>query len=107
MTPASAWGQEIHAAGCCAVNDRDCCGPLEAHHLISRGRKAFKDDPRNGLLLCWAHHHGSKLSPHGSPKAFREWMTKNRPEQAAWVEENRWKITPSTANPCKHCLKTA
>jgi len=84
------WGDDIHAAGCCAVCGR--MDGLEAHHLISRGHKAFKDDPRNGLLLCWAHHHGSKLSPHGSPKAFREWMAENRPEQAAWVEANRWKI---------------
>jgi len=92
MTSASAWGQEIHAAGCCAVNNRDCSGPLEAHHLIGRGHKAFKDDPRNGLLLCWAHHHGSKLSPHGAPKAFREWLKINRPEQHTWVQENKWKI---------------
>jgi len=90
VNPARSWGAAIHAAGQCAICGRG--GTLEAHHLISRGHKAFKDDPKNGLLLCWTHHHGSKLSPHGSPKAFMAWLEIHRPEQAAWVKQNRRKI---------------
>jgi len=87
----SAWGQEIHAAGCCAVNNRDCSGPLEAHHILRRHRHATRNDPRGGILLCQYHHRG-KQSAHHTPRWFMAWLAKNRPEQAAWVEANRWKI---------------
>jgi len=86
----TAWGQEIHAAGQCAVNNRDCRGPLEAHHILHRHRHATANDTRGGVLLCYYHHRG-KQSAHHTPRWFMAWLTKNRPEQAAWVEANRWK----------------
>ena len=93
MTALSKWGQAIHAAGRCAVGNEDCKGPLEAHHLISRGHKATRTAVEGGILLCsWHHRLSPHLSAHGAPRAFKTWMEANRPEQAAWVAANKWKI---------------
>lgn len=83
------WGATIHEAGECAV-----CGRtqgLEAHHIIHRHRRATRDDPRNGILLCAAHHRG-KQSAHNSPRWFMGWLEINRPEQYAWVMAERHKL---------------
>ena len=84
------WAASVHSAGRCAVCGRT--DGLEAHHLIGRGHKLFRTDPLNSLLLCWQHHHGSTLSPHGAPKAFREWLKITYPEKYKWVQENKWTI---------------
>jgi len=92
MKPNDSWGQAVHAAGRCAVGI-GCDGPLEAHHLISRSHKATRNAVEGGVLLCARHHRlSNKLSPHGAPRAFREWLKINRPEQAEWVAAHRWKI---------------
>ena len=84
------WGESVHAAGRCAVDNEDCQGPLEAHHLIPRSHKLFRDDSQNGLSLCWQHHHGSRLSPHGAPAAFREWLKTHLPDKYNFMQENKW-----------------
>lgn len=53
----------------CKINNKDCYGRLEAHHILG-----FKDHPElryevnNGITLCHAHHphkreEEAKLSP--------------------------------------------
>ena len=83
------WGDDIHAAGCCAVCGR--MDGLEAHHIISRSHHAIANYTENGILLCASCHRG-KQSAHNTPRWFLGWLAENRPEQAAWVEANRWKI---------------
>lgn len=34
----------------------DCWGPLECAHLLRRGFKAVRWDPRNAVTLCAGHH---------------------------------------------------
>lgn len=91
------WGATIHEAGECAVCGRTC--GLEAHHIIHRHRRATRDDPRNGVLLCCEHHRG-KQSAHNSPRWFWAWLEANSPEQAAWVrrEKNTLHTRGSPAN---------
>jgi len=84
-----AWGRAIHTAGRCAI-----CGAqrnLEAHHIISRSHHSTRNYTENGILLCPACHRG-KQSAHNSHRWFMDWLETHRPEQAAWVKENRWKI---------------
>lgn len=70
----------------------ECNGKLEFHHLIGRGVKSFRHDPRNFAILCTEHHtQSNKLSPHKAPKAFDEWMEFHLPSQWAWVKANQWK----------------
>jgi len=83
----SAWGAIIHAAGggCVCKILGDCKGPLEAHHLITRGRDATRHDPRNGVLLCSYHHKWSKkCSPHMAPLEFAEFLQRFR--QDVWAQ---------------------
>jgi len=89
VTAASTWGASFHAAGRCAVCGRT---DIEAHHIIPRSHHSYRYEIKNGIALCREHHRG-KQSAHNTPRWFMAWLTKNRPEQAAWVEENRWKIS--------------
>lgn len=87
------WGRIIHYLfDGCAING-DCAGNLEAHHLITRSNKVTRHDIRNGIKLCSRHHkYCQKLSAHGAPFAFVEWMQENRPEQSQWVSENKFRV---------------
>ena len=87
------WGLVIHAGNDrCAVNNGECAGNLEAHHLISRANVTLRHKRVNGILLCSLHHKFSKhLSPHGAPLAFAEWMMMERPEQWQWASENKYR----------------
>jgi len=91
----TAWGQYVHAHfSRCAVNNADCAGRLEAHHLINRAIKASRHDPANAILLCSVHHKFSNhLSPHGAPLEFAEWLRVNLLEKWEWVQQNKnnWK----------------
>jgi len=70
----------------------ECKYGLEMHHMISCGVMHFRHDLRNIIVLCANHHRLSTLlSPHGNPKAFNEWMDKERRDHWAWVEANKWK----------------
>lgn len=75
--------QIVHARPRCEMGsqpDAYCSGALEQHH--ARGRlKAYRWRTESHLLLCANHHRWSVYcSAHGAPRAFREWMEKNKPE---------------------------
>jgi len=83
------WGAAIHAAGCCAISGRT--DHLEAHHIIPRSHKSTRYAIENGILLNRDYHRGI-WSAHNKPLWFMAWLKINRPEQYAWVQENKWKI---------------
>ena len=82
------WGEVIHKIYTeCAV-----CGkqPVEAHHLISRANTATRHAIENGIGLCALHHKWcNKLSAHGAPLAFSEWIQENKPETWEWCSRNK------------------
>ena len=43
---------------------------IEMHHI--KRNSTDKRIDRQVIPLCYNHHHGSDLSPHGTPKKFRE-----------------------------------
>ena len=53
-----------------------CWGPLECAHLIRRGFKSIRWDPRNAVTLCAGHHAWS----HQHPIAWRVWCDELRGE---------------------------
>lgn len=71
---------------------------LELHHLIDRGRKKFRYDPNNKLILC-KHCHGShpmfrnhKRCAHGSMtahEAFEKWLQEELPDTWKWYQANK------------------
>lgn len=87
------WGKVIHEIyKTCAV-DSDCSGNVEAHHLISRANTATRHSVENGIGLCSKHHKFcNKLSAHGAPLAFAEWIQLNKPDAWKWCSENKHKI---------------
>lgn len=89
----SLWGaviREIYHS--CAVGD-ECAGNVEAHHLIGRANTATRHKVKNGIGLCSKHHKFcNKLSAHGAPLAFAEWLQKKQPETWEWCSENKHKV---------------
>jgi hypothetical protein len=57
---------------------------IHAHHLISRGVKRHRREPRNGLAVCGECHE--------NPAAILRWVEANRPRQYQWYCEHRWII---------------
>jgi len=69
--------------------DDECKGPLQAHHIITKRRRATRHDPRNGLLVCSKHHTFSTVrSPHGGPAGFFAWFRRAMPERHIWIQDN-------------------
>lgn len=83
-----AWAVVMHRLYTeCAV-----CGasPIEAHHLIGRSNTATRHSIENGIGLCALHHKWcNKLSAHGAPLAFAEWMISHKPKIWNWCSENK------------------
>jgi len=71
----------------CAI----CENPnIEAHHLIGRANTATRHEIENGIGLCSKHHKWcNKLSAHGAPLAFAEWIKENKPETWEWCSQNK------------------
>jgi len=77
---------------CCAI-----CGMVPAclHHILPKSTHPHLiAQPLNLLPLGNTHHTLSDiLAPHSSNWrariAFDNWLTENRPEQAAWIDEMR------------------
>ncbi len=90
-----AWSDLIHTVyQGCAVN-HDCSGPLEAHHIVNRARRATRHNPWAGILLCSTHHQWSVgLSAHIASLAFAEWLQINRPRQWEWACEHKFDPNP-------------
>jgi len=85
-----AWADLIHTGYRSCVINKDCSGPLEAHHLINRKHYATRHNPWCGLLLCSKHHQWSvDLSAHIASLPFAEWLQINRPKQWEWVCEHK------------------
>lgn len=57
---------------------------LTVHHGVRRGVKKWRHDPRNGLVLCLAHHHDAD---HVDPA---EWKAKPCLLADSWVEAGGW-----------------
>lgn len=76
----------------CAVCGR---ADVEAHHLVTKRRLTTCWDVANGIGLCGEHHRGSGFSPHGTPKAFEEWLRMEYPEQWLWWQEAKERVTSS------------
>ena len=87
------WGAVIHEIyQSCPVDD-ECAGHIEAHHLIGRANTATRHRIENGIGLCTKHHQFSpKLSAHGAPLAFAEWLQKRHPDRWEWCSEYKHKI---------------
>ena len=94
------WSELIRSAGKCAICGASNC-KLDTHHLIHRNAVSFRHNLNNGILLCSHCHNfgfgqptsdGPRISAHGTPWAFEDWMKENRPDQYAWWEKNRYKV---------------
>jgi len=88
------WGRVIHLLNDkCLVDNEHCGGPLEAHHLISRGKVMTRHAVQNGVILCSNHHKWSnECSPHMAPIQFTEFLRVHYPEKIDFVMENRWNL---------------
>lgn len=72
---------------CCVVCDKEGIDP---HHLIGRANTATRHSIENGIGLCSLHHtFCNKLSAHGSPLAFAEFLQKEYPEKWEWCSNNK------------------
>lgn len=68
------------------------CGatPIDPHHLISRSNGATRHSIENGMGLCQnCHIFDHKLSAHGAPLAFAEYLQVNYPEKWEWCCKNK------------------
>jgi len=85
------WGAVMHHRfRYCLVNNEDCSGNLEAHHLISRAKVMTRNNIDNGVMLCSNHHKWSPLlSPHMAPVQFTEFLRENYPHKIEWVMKHR------------------
>jgi len=92
------WGKVLHEMHqSCAIgatgHSADCGGNLESHHLIGRANTATRHCIENGIILCSTHHKWSpKLSAHGAPIAFAEWLQNNHTEVWEWCGRNKFAI---------------
>jgi len=61
----------------CEVCGRSNC-KLDPHHIITRKNLTLKWDLRNGCCLCCGCHTLNKLSAHGDPLFFIDWLKTHR-----------------------------
>lgn len=95
-----AWGELVHLMfDKCAVNNTDCSGPIQAHHILHRGKLAIRHNPKVGLGLCANHHqYHPDLSPHRGVFGFMNWLREQRPAQYNWCMERRHSIQENKAD---------
>ncbi len=88
-----AWGKLMHQMyNRCYVDNGECSGPLEAHHLITRSNTVTRHNPANGLVGCsWHHKFSPTLSPHKGPIGFAKFLEKNHPGKYEFVIANQFK----------------
>ena len=88
-----AWGQfQHHFFRTCIVDNERCKGPLNAHHLISRGNVYLRHETANCAMLCAYHHNfDTTCSPHAGPIGFTAFLKENYPHKYEWVIENQHK----------------
>jgi len=88
------WAKEIKAVGHCEINDAECQGDLNAHHLLEKSTWVhLRCDLSNGICLCSSHHQfHTLLSPHAntvSAENFTDWLREFRSGQHKWYEEHK------------------
>jgi len=93
-----AWGAyQHHFYRTCLINDETCSGPLNAHHLVTRGNVFLRHETANCAMLCAFHHMFSPTcSPHAGPIGFTAFLRENYPDKYEWVIANQHK----TGKPC-------
>ncbi len=73
--------------GMCMVCKR-IDGKLDAHHLIPKNFKKYRNDITNGLLLCVGHHTLGMWSAHKNPIWFTKWLEDNK-QHIYWLTTSR------------------
>ena len=63
----SKWLHEVHQPSCFVCN---VSIGIEMHH-VKEYSNDYRDDTKI-IPLCYNHHHGQEISPHGTSKLFRE-----------------------------------
>lgn len=58
----------------CVVNNKDCKGNLNTHHVVSRANKNVRWYIPDGVPLCAGHHVFFNESAHQNPLWFRRFM---------------------------------
>ena len=73
---------------------------LDAHHIISRGRKRLKFDLRNRCWLCSSHHTLSNKCAEKNQEGWfwdksgnTGWMGTHRPEDKKYLAKHKEEIT--------------
>ncbi len=72
------------------------CTEVFAHHRVPKANLTLKWRLENRVWLGLRHHTADKLSAHGSPKWFKEWFAKTRPEDDKFIKEWQHKIIQFT-----------
>lgn len=82
------WSERIRERnnGKCEVCGRPATNP---HHIIGRKNLALRHDLRNGCLLCYQCHVGSKVSAHNDPLWFMDWVERERPTDYKYLKKER------------------
>lgn len=89
-----AWGELQHHFNrhCIAEMKGNCNGPLNAHHLVSRGNVFLRHETENCAMLCAYHHNFSiTCSPHAGPIGFSAFLKEHYPHKYKWVIANQHK----------------
>ncbi len=91
------WKKIVKVMGHCEMCGRSDLR-LNAHHLIRRDSMFFRHNPENGICLCTNCHIFNtppKISAHGTPIAFNDWLKERFPDRHEWLEKNRHKVKPN------------
>lgn len=62
----------------CTINDEECYGPVQAHHVTTRGARGG-DEKENLMPLCQRHHADWHFKGPG-------WMIKTHTSVVEWLE---------------------
>lgn len=78
------WAIAVKLPGVCAI-----CGcsdkRLEAHHLRGRQDRHYRHRLENGICLCTnCHTFSNRISAHGTPLAFLDWLAANQMDTLRW-----------------------
>ena len=67
------WAVKSRDKWCCKINNEDCNGRLEAHHILRwKDHPKLRYDVNNGISLCKAHHPIKKTEEAKMIPTFKE-----------------------------------
>ncbi len=87
------WSKIVRMKGYCEMCGRTDLR-LNAHHLIRKDYRFFRHNLENGICLCASCHIFNtppKISAHGTPIAFDDWLRDTFPDRHEWLKKNRHK----------------